>query len=88
MLGLMGMAIFAAALLFSLGEMGFLTEALNLLTAFTLTLVFLLISRPRGWRGIARRRLAAGVALLILAAALAMTGEAWRPPASSAPRRV
>ncbi len=78
MLGLMGIAIFAAALLFSLGEMGFLTEALNLLTAFTLTLVFLVINRARGWRGIPRRRLAAGVVLLILAAALAMTGEVWR----------
>ena len=78
-LGLLSILFFGAAVLFSLGEMGFLTGPLNALTAFTLAIVFLVINRPRNWREIPRRRRGAGVILLILAAALAMTNEVWRP---------
>jgi len=66
-------------MLFSLGEMGYLTGPLNTLTAFTLAIVFLIINRPRTLREIPRRRLDAGVVLLLLAAALAMTDQVWRP---------
>jgi hypothetical protein len=78
-LRLLSILFFAAAMLFSLGEMGYLTGPLNLLTAFTLAIVFLVINWPRDWGEIPRRRRGAGVILLILAAALAMTNEAWRP---------
>jgi hypothetical protein len=70
---------FAAAMLFSLGEMGFLTRPLNTLTAFTLAVVFLVINRPRDWGNIPRRRRNVGVILFLGAAALAMTNEMWRP---------
>jgi len=76
---LLGMALFAAAVLFSMGEMGFLTGPLNLLAAFVLTMAYLILNRPRGWRSIPPRRLDAGVIMLFLAVALAITNEVWRP---------
>ena len=70
-------AVFAGAVLFSLGEMGFLTEAADGFVSFFLVLVF--ISMNVDWDRSRMRagRLAAGIALLLLAAVLARAGDVW-----------
>jgi hypothetical protein len=73
----LGILIFAAALLFSFGEMGFLTEAINRLISFTLALVFLVLARPRSLQAIPRTRLIAGILFLVLAAVLAQGSGLW-----------
>ncbi|MCK4548341.1 MAG: hypothetical protein KAW17_12970 [Candidatus Eisenbacteria sp.] len=75
---LMGIMVFSAALLFSFGEMGFLTEALNRLASFTLASVFVIIERPRSLSKVTRPRWLAGILLLVLAAVLGQGHELWR----------
>ncbi len=70
-MGLLRIGIYAGALLFSFGEMGFLTEALNLLIALTLAVVFVVLERPRDLRQLPLRRWIAGVLLVGVAAVLA-----------------
>ncbi len=75
---LLRLALFGSALLFSLGEMGLLTAALNRYIAFLLLGAFILISLPTSLRSISLKRLAAGLSLVILAGVLAGRTGAWR----------
>lgn len=75
---LMAYAVFAGAVLFSLGEMGFLTEAADAFISFCLVLIFIAMHMTWPSGGLRPRRLVAGLAMLTLAAALAPWGEAWR----------
>lgn len=77
-MGILGIGFFAAALLFSIGEMGFLTDALNLLMAFTLALVFLVLERPRNLLQISVTRMVGGLLLLVVAALFAQGEGLWR----------
>jgi hypothetical protein len=71
-------AIFLAALLFSLGEMGYLTEALSNLIAFALILVFIAAQLPRNLARAGALRLAAALLLLVAAALLARGDDSLR----------
>jgi hypothetical protein len=75
---------FAASVLFSLGEMGLLTGALNRYAALLLAVVFLATSLPKDLRGVPGRRLAAGIAMVVLAGVLARGGDVWSLVAFSA----
>jgi hypothetical protein len=77
-MGLLAIGLLSAAILFSLGEMGFLTHALNLLFSFILTLVLVVVVWPRRWRKVSLWHLAAAGLLLILAALLGQGSEIWR----------
>ena len=75
---LLGYLFFAGAVLFSLGEMGFLTEAADNLLSFLLVLVFIAMHiEYRPGRVPAGRRIA-GIVILVLAAFLVRWGTAWR----------
>ncbi len=71
-------AVFAGALLFSLGEMGFLTQAADGFISFCLVLTF--AAMHIDWTFVRRRaaRIALGTALLAAAALLARGGGVWR----------
>jgi hypothetical protein len=75
---LLAYAIFAGAVLFSLGEMGFLTEPADAFLSFCLVLVFIAMHMTWRWEDLRPWRLTAGLMLLVLAAALARWGGAWR----------
>jgi len=77
-MGLLRIIIFAGALLFSFGEMGFLTEALNLLAALTLAVLFVVLDRPRHMSRVPLRRLVAGILLAGVAVVLALGNPYWR----------
>jgi hypothetical protein len=71
-------AVLAGAVLFSLGEMGFLTQAADSFISFCLVLVFIAMHidwrfKATGWRG-----LLAGAGLFTAAALAARGSEAWR----------
>ena len=75
---LLRLTFFGAALLFSLGEMGLLTEALNQYVAFLLAVGFISISLPGRLREIPVSKLALGILLAAFAAVLARGSEVWR----------
>jgi len=77
-MSLLGIGVFFAALLFSLGEMGFLTRSINLLIAFTLAVIFLSIHLPRRWGRVGAVRLIAGGVLLVAAALLGQGSDLLR----------
>jgi hypothetical protein len=72
---LLRLVFFGAALLFSLGEMGLLTHALNQYVAFLLVIGFVVVSLPRSFGRIRMSNLAAAVLLIAAAAWLARGSE-------------
>jgi hypothetical protein len=77
-MALLRLGFFGAALLFSLGEMGLLTQALNGYVAFLLAAGVLSVSLPENLRVIPLKRLAAGLLCFIAAALLARGSAPWR----------
>ena len=71
-------AVFAGAVLFSLGEMGFLTEAADAFVSFCLVLTFIAMHIPRNLSRLRTSGVLAGLGLLAAAAILARGGEASR----------
>jgi hypothetical protein len=71
-------AIFTGAVLFSLGEMGFLTEAADRFISFCLVLTFIAMHITWDFRRLRTRNLLAGIGLLVAAAVLARGGEVSR----------
>ena len=75
---LLRLGFFGAALLFSLGEMGLLTDALNQYVAFLFGVAFISISLPRRLSEIPVSKLALGILFIIVAAVLARGSEVWK----------
>ncbi|MGD9403235.1 MAG: hypothetical protein PVF95_13335 [bacterium] len=75
---LLAYPVFAGAVLFSLGEMGFLTEAADMFISFCLALVFIGMHVDWRFRGLKARNLIAGIALVGLAAAIARGSDIYR----------